>query len=274
MALTYLQTATDGSSQTTYTFSSQNIGTAASNRFIIVTITGRSGDGTNKTLSSVTIGGVTATLAASGQWNTGNFCGAACANVPTGTTGDIVVTFSDTMSACSVSAYSENGLSSATVIGSGGTTSDAGSITVVTSTGGVIVGIAKDDDGTATCTWTGLTENFDSQDGDSNDISGASKQETASPNVSVTKNLAVNADWTGSPTRPVAFVASYGLSETLSPINVVTSVQAPSLVLSSVVSPSVISVATSVQAPIVSFPTDGWTKQTRNTGSWTNQTKN
>jgi len=79
-----------GYSENTATFSSVNIGTASSGRIVVVGVGNDSSDFTpNAAVKSVTIGGISATLAAT---TTGNGAGIWYANVPTGTTANIVLT--------------------------------------------------------------------------------------------------------------------------------------------------------------------------------------
>lgn len=92
MALSFLQAAVDATLfQTSYTFSSQNLGTAAADRVIVVLIkvSGNAG----MTISSVTVQGITATISVqAGSGGAGaNRTGIAIVEVPTGTTGDVVV---------------------------------------------------------------------------------------------------------------------------------------------------------------------------------------
>jgi len=97
--VTFLQTASDATNLQTYTFSSQNLGAANSKRYIIVAIASRN-TRLGTTINSVRIGGVTATISVQSNHDdspNSSVAGLAVANVPTGTTGDIVVTFSTTM---------------------------------------------------------------------------------------------------------------------------------------------------------------------------------
>lgn len=273
MALSFLQTTGSGTDLTTYTFSAQNVGTAAADRFIICTFTGRSVDGTARTITSVTIGGVTATINCQVD-NSGSVSGVACAAVPTGTTGDVVLVWSNTMSWADIALYRCTGLSSATALDSGTSVADPGTDTLVIKSGGVTVGIATDDDGTHTCTWTGLTENFDGATGGGGDVSGAMAESTLSPNVVVTTNLAITADWNAAATRPTFSVATFQLTDTTTPVTMSMSVQAVTVTGGATVSPAVITMTLSIQSPTVSVPANAWTNDSKNTGSWSNDTKN
>ena len=92
--LTLTDHVVDATDQTIYTFSNRAFGAADANRLVIVCGVMR-GAGT-LTISSITIGGVAATVAVEGR-NTSNGTTSAFiayAAVPTGTTGNVVITWS------------------------------------------------------------------------------------------------------------------------------------------------------------------------------------
>lgn len=93
--LALVSSAVDGTDQTIYTFTAMNVGAANASRLVIACVTARSA--TSVTLTSITIGGVTATV----DMEARNTSGAALSDaiichaiVPTGTTADVVVTMS------------------------------------------------------------------------------------------------------------------------------------------------------------------------------------
>ena len=95
IALSFLQETINVTDQTTYTFSGVNFGTAAADRIIAVVVHSEPALGTNtQTITSATIGGVSATILTSTIQ--GILCSIIYANVPLGTTGDVVVTVSNT----------------------------------------------------------------------------------------------------------------------------------------------------------------------------------
>ena len=198
MAIGYLQTAGSATDLTTYTFSSQNLGEAAFDRTIICAVSGRTQDGTSSgnVISSVTIGGVSATIAVQGQ-NSGNTQGIAIASVPTGTTGDVVVVFAETMTNAEVSLYRCTGIST-TVYDSGTSTASVGTYDLDIPANGVAVAMMKNDDGSQTATWAGLVETYDEQDTTGNDISGSAAEFSTTQT-----NLTVSCTWSGTPTRPI-----------------------------------------------------------------------
>lgn len=270
MAITYLQLATDGTNGTSFTFASQNFGTADADRYIVVGINGRSNDGTDKTLNSVTIGGVTATISVS-AWNSGNVAAIAVAAVPTGTSGSVVIAFSDTMTSCALSMWSELKLSSLTATDTGTDTTDPLS-TNITLTNGFIVAVAKSDSVGDSATWTNVDENFDTTDADSNFITGASKSYTTQQT-----NLAVTADWVSGATRTVFACAAFEINPNASPtiavLSAVATVQEPTVTGGALVSPSVVTATAAVVDPTVTTALPDWTNIDKNSSSWTNQDK-
>lgn len=202
--ITYLQLTKDTADNSTYTFSAVNFGTASSDRKIIVAVSGRTLDGSSSgnVITSVTIGGVSATISVQAQ-NSGNTQGIAIAAVPTGTSGDVVVVFSETMTNADIATYSTTGISSNVAFSTGTSTANPLTANIDVPAGGIAVALAKSDDGTATATWAGLTERYDESDANGNDISGASLAF-----ATVQTGLTVSCTWTGS-TRPVYAVASF-----------------------------------------------------------------
>lgn len=164
---------------TVFTYSSVSLGAAAADRYILVGTSGAAAGIGATVVSSLTIGGVTATELVTldhrvddGQYHSGFFG----ATVPTGTSGDIVVTWTATMS--------QNGIGVWRLTGANTTPHDsatdplpAGGLTVDVDVeaGGAIFGYCSTDATAAgRFIWTGLTEDFDEVvDGDW-DHSGAS----------------------------------------------------------------------------------------------------
>lgn len=162
MAVSFLHTTVSTADTNAYTFSAEDLGAAASDRNIIVTIMSRSTTG-GITISSVTIGGVSATI--TGQTNAGagpsNVGGIVIAEVPTGTSGDIVVTFSASMLRCGIGVYRATGLTSINASDSDSTNALAApSVSLDVPANGFVIGGAATATSTTT-TWTELTETFD-----------------------------------------------------------------------------------------------------------------
>lgn len=107
---TYVTTVEDVSNGTTYTHSGVSFGTASADRVIVVAIDSRCSGG-SPGAPTVTIGGVSATVDTFSAWTSSDTTVAmvASAPVPTGTSGDVVVTWSKTVVRCAVSVYAVTG---------------------------------------------------------------------------------------------------------------------------------------------------------------------
>lgn len=158
--LTFLQAAADTTDVSTYTFAGQNLGTAAANRYIIVSILSRKA-GAATTLTGVTIGGVAATIVrqqAFTDTNT-NVAAIVVANVPTGATGDIVVTFADAMVRCMIGVYRATGINPTATFSDYSITTPLQTSMVIPGNGfGIAAGMSTSN---SSATWAGLTEDFD-----------------------------------------------------------------------------------------------------------------
>ena len=148
----------------TVTFTSKSIGTAQTGRRIVVAA-GGPGSGSAVTITGVTCGGVAMTQLV--QNNTSGGGGFQTASlwileVPTGTTADIVVSWSGSSSRCYLGVWAVYGLESeaARSTVTSGSDPHTGSITVPG--GGVVIGTAAGGAGSSmSYTWTGVTEDFD-----------------------------------------------------------------------------------------------------------------
>ena len=206
--MSFLQAVTSTTDTNVYTFSSVNLGAAASDRYIIVTAMTRKA-GASTTLTSITIGGVTATIVKQVTNNVTNTDVAAIviAAVPTGTTGDIVVTWGATMVRCAIGVYRVTGLVSATASDSDSSTANDPTVNLDCPAGGFIIGGALTA-ASSSAAWTGITENFDGTLETFVTYTGASDtfatQQTG---------LTLTADF-GSSTESVGVFASWALSTT------------------------------------------------------------
>ena len=162
VAITYLQSAFDETDLTTYTFASQNLGTASGDRYIIVGVTARDFGTTAKSISSVTVGGVSATqvVGVQGAGSGTTISALWIAAVPTGTTGNVVVTFSEQFIKCDIALWAATAINSTatdtatdTVV-SGNDLSGAVDVTA----NGAVIAIGATDADARTSTWTGVTE--------------------------------------------------------------------------------------------------------------------
>lgn len=160
-AMTYVTATTSTTDTSTYTFSAVSIGAEASNRKVIVVFALNASPAVS--FSSATIGGVSATsivTAASGF----SLCGIIIADVPTGTTGDVVITLSGTALRCGIAVYRVVDLNSSTAHATTtDTTASAGvlSATLNVPANGFAVGVTING-APAAVTWSaGLTEDSD-----------------------------------------------------------------------------------------------------------------
>jgi hypothetical protein len=174
--MSFTANAADSSNTDVYTFSAMSLGAAAANRKIIVAAYGSGG--TDRTVSNVTIGGVSdteiaTTISSSGAIRT--YLG--IADVPTGTTGDVVVTFSGSYSRAGAAVWRVVDLDSSTAHQTGTDADDAnGDLAVsldVPAGGFAIAAACFNDTGAIAC--GGLTEQFEMElEGGAGDAVGSS----------------------------------------------------------------------------------------------------
>lgn len=162
LEFSYLGETPDPANLTTYTFSSESLGAADANRYIIVGVVARKGGTTGCSITSVTIGGVSATEILD-QANTDSNCDVAglyIANVPTGTTGDVVVTFGETMVRSAIGLWRAVNIDSPTPTDFSASTASDPTYNIDVSAGGFAVGMCISNSNSS-ATWSGVTENFD-----------------------------------------------------------------------------------------------------------------
>lgn len=162
VTLTPTAIASDTANSTTYTFTSQNFGTAAADRYIIV-VFGSGRGSTGIAVSSATIGGVAASLDVQLSANVSGSSAVSAimsAPVPTGTSGTVAVTLSGAAGQnAAISVYSLTGSLTGTpsFTNSNGTGADP-STTLNCPAGGAGVGGSTYRNSGGTTTWSGLTE--------------------------------------------------------------------------------------------------------------------
>lgn len=160
---TFIQSAKNdgGTTANAYTYSSVNLGAAAADRYILVGSGGINGS-SNVGISSVSIGGVSATeLFDADPGPNGVTLGFHIALVPTGTTGDIIVTYASSMLRGGICVWALRELLSTTPVDTAsafGSPPSAGSIDA--SVGGGVFGLAVGQ--SVTFGWTGVDEDEDS----------------------------------------------------------------------------------------------------------------
>lgn len=197
----FITSTTDPADATIYTFASQSFGAEAANRYIIVSF-GAASATASRTLSSATIGGVSASiLLQTSIAGSSRLSGIIVALVPNGTTGDVVLTFSAGMDRCGIGIYRATGLLSTSAYDTAQNSATSGT-SVSTNTidcpaGGLIIATSQSS-ATATTnhTYAGVTEDFDNQlENSTHRTSGGSlSPSTTQTNltVSVTLDVTIN----------------------------------------------------------------------------------
>jgi len=160
----YLTSIADGTDATTYSAGVWNtigLGTAAANRKIVLGLISRGA--ANQTVSSASIGGQTATSFAHADSSTaGSAADIVVADVPTGTTGDISITWSGARTRCGTGVWAVYGAGSSTPSATATSAASPVSQSLAIPAKGVAIGCGLVQDNTATGVWANLTERYDS----------------------------------------------------------------------------------------------------------------
>lgn len=156
--ITFQASDSSTSNLSSYTFSAQDIGAAANDRFIVVCAFGSGSS--NTTVSSITLDGVTMT---SLQNSSANQSPVGCAGIvdTADTTDAVVVNFGASMNRAAIGIWRITGLQSTTPVNvSSAINADPLSLDVNTNTDGVVIGACQTFASTSV-TWTGVNEDFD-----------------------------------------------------------------------------------------------------------------
>lgn len=199
-AATFQTSATDSTLfQTSYTFTSQAIGTAASDRDVIVLVK-LSGD-VAASISGVTIGGVSATVISYNGGSSGASKAAiAIAPVPTGTTATVVVSLSGGQGfECGIGVYTANNINltaydSGHAAGVG--TNPAPNVSINIPSSGFTIGVVgtQNDNSISGISWTNLTRDYQGAVRSNAWHSGASGAPSAQSGYSITANISSSGD--------------------------------------------------------------------------------
>lgn len=162
--LSFIAATVDAADLTTYTFSGQSFGAAAADRYIIVGYTASFSSGGPFSVSSATIGGVSAAVYSEVQ-NAAVVVGFLIAAVPTGTSGTIAITFSSGMLRSGIGVWRVTSFVSAVPTATASdivASANALDASLTIPTDGFGLGVVYTGLGTAgTYTWTNLTEQYD-----------------------------------------------------------------------------------------------------------------
>lgn len=204
-SLTFQNSYNTPSGSNPYTFASVSIGSASSDRYVIVAWLAAQDAGVG--FSSATIGGVSATTIVSNNQN-GGHAAIFIANVTSGTTANIVVTLDGAITAGqqAIAVWTATGLSSTTAVNSGSDVANSGtqSVTLSTASGGfAVAGCVRGSGAGATTSWTNATSRFD-RSPSIGEQSAADSTSTTGSNLTITstnsaidnsQNVTVAASW-------------------------------------------------------------------------------
>lgn len=169
---------------TTYTYSSVALGAAAGNRKIVIAVMGQA---VNRTISSITVAGISASAVVSVS-NAFDLMALWQVDVPTGTSGDVVVTWSGGQDRCAIGVWALYGASSAANDTDTDTGTSSVSGTIAVPAGGVAIGAAQSQgSSTAAISGTGITPNFNqSVDGPARQGGGSGAYADAEASLTIT----------------------------------------------------------------------------------------
>lgn len=138
--VSYIGSNSSPNNNTAYTFTAQNIGTASSDRIVVV---GTTSNGNSLGISGITLGGSAMTKIAEGS-NSNHFATLYYLAYPTGATADIVVTWGDGKLRCGIVVYTITKALSATPThsNSAGASSTIVSTTINYNANGVVIGVS------------------------------------------------------------------------------------------------------------------------------------
>lgn len=183
---TYVTALSNTGNLSTYTFTAASIGTAAAGRIIVVVTHQVATTGPNTAPTSLTIDGVTATLAGSAWMEDATMTAIYYLVDATGTTADIVINEAEAQNRAAIgiwAVYDAN----ATPTDTDGTNANASTISItaltIPSNGCGIAGSSITAAGSATTTWTGMTERHDTYVETSMDASGADDNTPGTPTI-------------------------------------------------------------------------------------------
>ena len=192
--ISYIGTPTpDTTNASAYTFAGASIGAASVDRLVVVAATLDS-PSANSEIDTITIDGNGMTIHAESPSGIGvNQIAIASLLVAAGTTADIVVNLSNNSRCCSVHVFTITGLFSTTptdtLINVGGSSDPTGTIDVEDK--GILIAAAVSAAGT-TCSWTGVTEDYDNAPETGTHTVGHESYAAVQSGLTVTANFGTN----------------------------------------------------------------------------------
>jgi len=144
----------------TFTFSSVSFSTAAADRRVVMALWEQGGA---VGISSVTIGGVSASQLVGSGGTTNPLVSLWIAAVPTGTSGNVVVQFGGGTANCAIAVWAVYGIGSNTAFATATTSAaeNPASESLSVPSNGVAIAASRLVTNTTAFTWSGLTEDFD-----------------------------------------------------------------------------------------------------------------
>jgi hypothetical protein len=201
-SIEYITTANSTANLTTYTFSNVSLGTVTSNRLVVIGVYGH--NTTNRTISGVTVGGVSATLVGKYDGFSSNNGIYQIANA-SDSIADIVVTFSGGELRAAINVWALYNLSSTTSEDYDfGFTSSSNSIsrTLTGTSGGLLVAQGSINTTLGTASWTGATEN--------NEVTlEAAVEYSAATNSNSSSSQTITIDWANTTSKSLVAARWY-----------------------------------------------------------------
>lgn len=205
--ITPVSNSFDAVDRTTYTFSGLVLGDDAPDRYIAVAIAARNNGSSSSTfITSVTVAGISATKCVQNVNGSGDKSRAEIwiAAVPSGATGNVVVTFPVQQARCHVSLFRMTGLNSSTPTAT--QVSDSSPATLNVNVAAPWVGVAASyaENGFSLATsWSGITQYVDNYNSSEN----ANYSSAYGTGTSAESPRAIGISWTGTATDPASCIA-------------------------------------------------------------------
>lgn len=164
-AVSYIGLTSDATNQSTYVFSAVDIGTAATDRLVVIGVFAERGNPVG-TVTSVT-GSVSGAFGSVGAANnSGDYDTLQVAlyskRISTGTAEDITVVLSSIHADCAIAVWNITGQTSDTVVATDNGTTTPISLSLAATAANSIIAISYSNNNSASCVWSNdVTENFD-----------------------------------------------------------------------------------------------------------------
>lgn len=200
-SISYRDAPGSASDLSTYTFSGVSIGTAGTNRHVIVGIMSLDNSLGLTGISSVTVGGVSTSTESASNAADGSFAALVIAAVPTGTTADIVVNMTTTQARLRIGVWAAYDLVSPTAAATAQSVADPATLSLNVQLGDIVVACGFNNT-TSTASWTGATERFDSS------LEGTNESGADHTATSAESPRTITLDWS-SPNRRNAVAAAW-----------------------------------------------------------------